>query len=401
MTECALVALRAAGQRARASERATVESARLPTVCPCGAPTRRGGVLHPARKAAWRASRQGRHSLPGRAESLPRALHPLRRAPAAPCRASARATTWTTPPSARMGGSSRCGGGGRRLGRARARARGTSGPAAKPATPRARRARESSAWSTPSAWTGIHRACVRSGGGGRQSGEVGHPKMREIFALAPSSSPCTRGLTPASLPSQVEYAAKAVDNSKYVCTTLRAARGLALLPRSLRLLAARARHAAACLRCASAASAAGCLGGGRCACQIPCGKSVWPWREGRCCILPAGRDARAMKERPSAKLTLACGRSLVFCPPPRSRGVHRPPPLLGVSLSTSVGICCKDGVVLGVQKEVLSKMLVAGSGRRIATVDRHAGMALSGLPPDGRQVAQVRGDAAAVACWQP
>ena len=240
MTECALVALRAAGQRARASERATVESARLPTVCPCGAPTRRGGVLHPARKAAWRASRQGRHSLPGRAESLPRALHPLRRAPAAPCRASARATTWTTPPSARMGGSSRCGGGGRRLGRARARARGTSGPAAKPATPRARRARESSAWSTPSAWTGIHRACVRSGGGGRQSGEVGHPKMREIFALAPSSSPCTRGLTPASLPSQVEYAAKAVDNSKYVCTTLRAARGLALLPRSLRLLAARA-----------------------------------------------------------------------------------------------------------------------------------------------------------------
>lgn len=176
MTECALVALRAAGQRARASERATVESARLPTVCPCGAPTRRGGVLHPARKAAWRASRQGRHSLPGRAESLPRALHPLRRAPAAPCRASARATTWTTPPSARMGGSSRCGGGGRRLGRARARARGTSGPAAKPATPRARRARESSAWSTPSAWTGIHRACVRSGGGGRQSGEVGHPK---------------------------------------------------------------------------------------------------------------------------------------------------------------------------------------------------------------------------------
>jgi len=56
--------------------------------------------------------------------------------------------------------------------------------------------------------------------------------------------------------------------------------------------------------------------------------------------------------------------------------------------NTSVGICCKDGVVLGVQKEVLSKMLVAGSGRRIATVDRHAGMALSGLPPDGRQVAQ-------------
>lgn len=63
------------------------------------------------------------------------------------------------------------------------------------------------------------------------------------------------------------------------------------------------------------------------------------------------------------------------------------PPLRSPFGSTAVGICCKDGVVLGVQKEILSKMLVPGSGRRIATVDRHAGLALTGLPPDGRQIA--------------
>mmetsp|Transcript_1505 Transcript_1505/g.5155 ORF Transcript_1505/g.5155 Transcript_1505/m.5155 type:complete len:251 (+) Transcript_1505:196-948(+) len=53
---------------------------------------------------------------------------------------------------------------------------------------------------------------------------------------------------------------------------------------------------------------------------------------------------------------------------------------------TVVGLQCKDGVVLGVEKLVQSKMLVEGSGRRIVAVDRHAGMACGGLVPDGRQV---------------
>lgn len=54
---------------------------------------------------------------------------------------------------------------------------------------------------------------------------------------------------------------------------------------------------------------------------------------------------------------------------------------------TAVGIRCKDGVVLGVEKLVLSKMMVAGSNRRIEAVDRHAGVATAGLAPDGRQIA--------------
>jgi len=53
---------------------------------------------------------------------------------------------------------------------------------------------------------------------------------------------------------------------------------------------------------------------------------------------------------------------------------------------TAVGIRCKDGVVLGVEKQKLSKMMVEGSNRRIFTVDKHTGIALSGLMADARQV---------------
>mmetsp|Transcript_51339 Transcript_51339/g.142081 ORF Transcript_51339/g.142081 Transcript_51339/m.142081 type:complete len:260 (-) Transcript_51339:145-924(-) len=54
---------------------------------------------------------------------------------------------------------------------------------------------------------------------------------------------------------------------------------------------------------------------------------------------------------------------------------------------TAVGVKCKDGIVLGVEKILISKMLVAGSNRRIHTIDRHLGVALSGLAADGRQLA--------------
>eukprot|EP00245_Coleochaete_scutata_P006912 TRINITY_DN21739_c0_g1_i1.p1 TRINITY_DN21739_c0_g1~~TRINITY_DN21739_c0_g1_i1.p1 ORF type:complete len:251 (+),score=44.14 TRINITY_DN21739_c0_g1_i1:107-859(+) len=61
---------------------------------------------------------------------------------------------------------------------------------------------------------------------------------------------------------------------------------------------------------------------------------------------------------------------------------------------TAVGIRCKDGVVLGVEKLIISKMLVQGSNRRIYTVDRHTGMAIAGLAPDGRQIVnRARGEA--------
>lgn len=57
------------------------------------------------------------------------------------------------------------------------------------------------------------------------------------------------------------------------------------------------------------------------------------------------------------------------------------------SSGTSIGIKCKDGVVVGVEKLVLSKMLVAGSNRRVYPVDRHAGLAASGMTADSRIVA--------------
>jgi 20S proteasome subunit alpha 7 len=53
---------------------------------------------------------------------------------------------------------------------------------------------------------------------------------------------------------------------------------------------------------------------------------------------------------------------------------------------TCVGIRCVDGVVLGVEKIVLSKMMTKGSNRHIETVDKHIGMAMCGLTADGRQL---------------
>ncbi len=41
---------------------------------------------------------------------------------------------------------------------------------------------------------------------------------------------------------------------------------------------------------------------------------------------------------------------------------------------TVIGLRCKDGVVLAVEKLVQSKLLVPGANRRIATVDLHAGV---------------------------
>lgn len=51
---------------------------------------------------------------------------------------------------------------------------------------------------------------------------------------------------------------------------------------------------------------------------------------------------------------------------------------------TSIGIKAKDGVVLAVEKIINSKLLVPGKNKRIQTVDRHIGVAYSGLLPDGR-----------------
>jgi len=62
---------------------------------------------------------------------------------------------------------------------------------------------------------------------------------------------------------------------------------------------------------------------------------------------------------------------------------------------TAIGLRVKDGVVLAVEKLVHSKLLVPGANRRIQTVDRHIGLASSGLLADGRHLATRARDEAA------
>ncbi|MCJ1482328.1 hypothetical protein MMC06_002492 [Schaereria dolodes] len=62
--------------------------------------------------------------------------------------------------------------------------------------------------------------------------------------------------------------------------------------------------------------------------------------------------------------------------------------------STAIGIRCKDGVVLAVEKIISSKLLKPGVNKRIATVDRNVGVVSSGLIPDGRHfVSRARDEA--------
>ncbi|KAL6869699.1 putative proteasome subunit alpha type-7 [Amphichorda felina] len=62
---------------------------------------------------------------------------------------------------------------------------------------------------------------------------------------------------------------------------------------------------------------------------------------------------------------------------------------------TSIGIRAKDGVVLAVEKVIASKLLKPGANKRIATVDTHAGIAYSGMVPDGRHFVDRARDEAA------
>ncbi|KAK2782448.1 putative proteasome subunit alpha type-7 [Onygenales sp. PD_12] len=61
---------------------------------------------------------------------------------------------------------------------------------------------------------------------------------------------------------------------------------------------------------------------------------------------------------------------------------------------TAIGIRCKDGVVLAVEKIITSKLLKPGANKRIASVDRNIGIVSSGLVPDGRHfVSRARDEA--------
>ncbi|CCI48745.1 hypothetical protein ABG067_004923 [Albugo candida] len=53
---------------------------------------------------------------------------------------------------------------------------------------------------------------------------------------------------------------------------------------------------------------------------------------------------------------------------------------------TTIGIKCSDGVIIGVEKKLVSKMLVTGTHRRIFAVDHHIGVSMAGLVADGRQL---------------
>ncbi|KAL2002100.1 hypothetical protein VTN02DRAFT_661 [Thermoascus thermophilus] len=61
---------------------------------------------------------------------------------------------------------------------------------------------------------------------------------------------------------------------------------------------------------------------------------------------------------------------------------------------TAIGIRCKDGVVLAVEKIITSKLLKPGANKRIATVDHNIGIVSAGLVPDGRHfVSRARDEA--------
>jgi len=53
---------------------------------------------------------------------------------------------------------------------------------------------------------------------------------------------------------------------------------------------------------------------------------------------------------------------------------------------TAIGIKCVDGVVMGVEKMISSRLLRKDANRLISTVSLHAGIAIAGLAADGRQI---------------
>lgn len=59
---------------------------------------------------------------------------------------------------------------------------------------------------------------------------------------------------------------------------------------------------------------------------------------------------------------------------------------------TAIGMTCKDGVVIAIEKIVTSKLYEPGVNKRLFIVDHHVGMAVAGLLADARQVVKVARD---------
>merc|ERR1719162_206055 len=53
---------------------------------------------------------------------------------------------------------------------------------------------------------------------------------------------------------------------------------------------------------------------------------------------------------------------------------------------TVMAVRCTDGVVMGVEKILISRMLVEGTNRRLHAVDEHVGIGVAGIAADGRQL---------------
>lgn len=53
---------------------------------------------------------------------------------------------------------------------------------------------------------------------------------------------------------------------------------------------------------------------------------------------------------------------------------------------TALAMCCKDGIIFGVEKLITSKMLVHGTNRRTFAVHRRSGLSSAGWTPDSRRI---------------
>ena len=56
--------------------------------------------------------------------------------------------------------------------------------------------------------------------------------------------------------------------------------------------------------------------------------------------------------------------------------------------STTLGVVCKDGIILGTEKIVINKMMISGTDKRLYSINLHTGGVVNGLTPDGRAAIQ-------------
>lgn len=109
-----------------------------------------------------------------------------------------------------------------------------------------------------------------------------------------------------------------------------------------------------------------------------------PQRQHRSLANPSRNEPPANLCSPSRQTSIGTGYDLsnsIFSPDGRNFQVEYAVKAVENG-GTSVGIRCKEGVVLAVEKVVASKLLKPGANKRIATIDRHMGVVR--LSPPGQ-----------------